>query len=138
MTLAIGGAVCLKQNNLIGGIAIAIYFFLRLLRGFQHRQWMAIVAAVVAMILPPKLVIAGFEAATDSQLDQGCPSVLWIAMGTDTDSWNRAPGWYNDYNYVTYDAADQNAAVAARIGKEKLMENLAEMRADPLRALEFF
>lgn len=138
LTLAIGAAVCLKENYLIGGIAIAIYFVLQMLRRFQHRQWMAILAVVAAMLLPARLIIAGFEKDTGAKLDQGCPTVLWIAMGTDMDSWSRAPGWYNDYNYVTYDEADQNADVAAQIGTEKVKENLAEMKADPARALEFF
>lgn len=138
LTLAVAAAVCLKQNYLIGGIAIAIYFVLQMLRHFQHRQWLAILAVIVAMILPPKLVTAGFEKATGTTLDQGCPTVLWIAMGTDMDNRSRAPGWYNDYNYVTYDEADQNAAVAAQIGNEKVKENFAEMKAEPARALEFF
>lgn len=138
LALGIGAAVCLKENYLIGGIAIVIYFFLQMLRRFQHRQWMAMLAVVAAMLLPSRLIVAGFEKATGAQLDQGCPTVLWIAMGTDMDSWSRAPGWYNDYNYVTYDEAEQNAELAAEIGTEKVKENLAEMAADPARALEFF
>lgn len=138
LILAIAAAVCLKQNYLIGGIAIILYFVLQMLRGFKHRQWMAIVAIVLAMILPSKWIIAGFEKATGATLDQGCPTVLWIAMGTDMDSWSRAPGWYNDFNYVTYDQADHNTEAAAEMGNAKVKENLAEMKAEPRRALEFF
>lgn len=138
LTLAIAAAVCLKQNYLIGGIAIILYFVLQMLRGFKHRQWMAMVAIVLAMIFPSKWIIAGFEKATGATLDQGCPTVLWIAMGTDMDSWSRAPGWYNDFNYVTYDRADHNTEAAAEMGNAKVRENLAEMKAEPRRALEFF
>ena len=138
LTLAIAAAVCLKQNYLIGGIAIVIYFVLQMIRRFQHRQWMAMVAVVLAMIFPSKWIIAGFEKDTGLPLNQGCPTVLWIAMGTDMDSWSRAPGWYNDYNYVTYDQANHDTDVAAQAGTIKLKENLAEMKADPRRTLEFF
>ena len=138
LTLFIGAAVCLKQNYLIGGIAIVLYFFLQMLRGFKHRQWMAMAAVVLAMIYPSRWIVAGFERATDTTLDQGTPTVLWLAMGTDMDSWSRAPGWYNDFNYVTYDRADHNADAAAEVGNAKLKENLAEMKAEPARAWEFF
>ena len=138
LTVAVAAAVCFKQNYLIGGIAIVIYFFLQMLRRFRHRQWMAMAAVVMAMIVPPKLVIAGFERATGAKLDEGCPTVLWIAMGTDMDDCPRAPGWYNNYNYATYDEADHDKETAAIAGKEKLTENVAEMKADSSRAFEFF
>lgn len=138
MTLALGAAVCFKQNYLIGGVAIAIYFILQMLRQFRHRQWVALLAVVFALLVPARLVLWGVEQGTHVTLDQGCPSVLWIAMGTDPDNNERAPGWYNGYNYAVYTEAEYDSAAAAAVGTAKVKENLAAMAADPLRAAHFF
>ncbi len=130
-------AVVLKQNFLIGAVALVLYFLLRLLR---HGTWQSAVAMVVVMlcaVLPNRLLPACYEHNSGASLQDGTPWVLWVAMGTDIDNTERAAGWYNGYNYVTYlDSAD--AAEAAEKGKEKLRENVEKIQADPWRAAEFF
>ncbi len=138
LAVGLGGlATVLKQNFLIGMVAMVLYFGLRWLRDRTWRRAAAVVAAAVCLVLPSRLLIAGYERANGLSLQEGAPAVLWVAMGTDLDNTERAPGWYNEYNYATY-VQSADAQQAALKGRDKLQENLAAIRREPGRAASFF
>jgi hypothetical protein len=135
-------AICFKQNFLIGAIAIAIYW---ILHAFKSKSWKDVikpVAALLALLLlmsvPTSLISGYFEKKTGIEAGEGTPSILWIAMGTDMDNTVRAPGWYNGFNYSTFTNSNYDSEESAKIGWEKVKENIEEMKADPDRALNFF
>ncbi len=135
-------AICFKQNFLIGAIAIVIFWALHLLKS---RSWKAIfkpagaiLALLLCMSIPSNLITLYFEEKTEIQLGEGTPSVLWIAMGTDMDNRGRGPGWYNSFNYNTFTQSNFDSDAAAEVGREKLLENIEEMKAEPGLAASFF
>ena len=134
-------AVFLKQNFLIGAIAIVLYWLLQTLceRG---RSLIKPIAAVLALLLfvsvPSELAKLYYEKKTGADLSGGTPAVLWIAMGTDLDNTSRAPGWYDHTNYTTYEDANYNTERAAELGVRRLRKNLKKIKKDPERAGIFF
>ena len=118
--LCISMAVLLRKNNLIGGIAITLYLLLLWIDRKDGRQLMAAAMAVICMIVPGKLLQGYVEEKTHSDLDGGCPAVLWIAMGTDIENEVRGPGWYNNFSYNTFADTGFQQELAAELGKEKL------------------
>lgn len=138
MCLSLGAAVLLKQNYLIGAVAMLIFLCLELLKTRDRRLIAGVLAVLLCVTVPGKVLYRYYEQKTGSTLDQGCPSVLWVAMGTDIDNNKRGPGWYNSYNFHTYLDADSDPETAAEQGKQKLQENLEKIQTEPIRSLEFF
>ena len=138
LALSAAAAVLLKRNFMIGVMALAIFFLLKLLERKNWRYLLTACVLAVCMVVPSQLLISGFEAVSGTQLNEGAPSVLWLAMGTDLDNTKRAPGWYDASNYDIYTDCDSSRAASAAIGKEQLAKNFADMRQDPARAYRFF
>lgn len=136
--LCISMAVLLRKNNLIGGIAITLYLLLLWIDRKNGRQLMAAAMAVICMIVPGKLLQGYVEEKTHSDLDGGCPAVLWIAMGTDIENEVRGPGWYNNFSYNTFADTGFQQELAAELGKEKLCENMHKIIQNPREAFSFF
>jgi len=139
----IGAAVAatFKQNFLIGVIAIVIFWLLDAMR-LRGKDILKPVVASLALILcfsvPSFLVRMYFEEKSDVKLGEGTPTVLWLAMGTDIDNRYLGPGWYTGFNYATYTNSGYDTEEAARIGNERLKENLEEIKENPKEALTFF
>lgn len=133
LALSAAAAILLKRNYMIGVMALAIFFLLKLLERKNWRYLLAACVLTVCMVVPSQLLISGFEAVSGTQLNEGTPSVLWFAMGTDLDNTKRAPGWYDSSNYDIYTDCGSSRAASAAIGREKLAENFADMRQDPAR-----
>lgn len=138
VVLAVGVAVLLKQNFLIGGIAIVIYLFLHCLRSRNVRLLAAMAALVLSMLLPAEGLKAWYGQAAGVELNNSSPTVLWIAMGTDIDNSKRGPGWYDSSSWNLYNEAGYNAEAASELGRQKLAENWKKMQAEPARAARFF
>lgn len=138
MLLFIAVAVLLRNNNLIGGIAMIIYLLLHMLRSPQKRKVLAAAAIIPCMLLPGSLVQHCFESRTGADLDQGIPTVLWVAMATNIDNRTSGPGWYDASSYLTYMEAGAQSEKAAAAGAEMLQQNVQKIRQEPARAALFF
>ncbi len=137
MLLFLSFAVIIRKNYIIGAIAVIIYISI----ASKARIWVRLVAifcVVLCSIMPMKLIISYFENVSGQNLDNGVPSVMWIAMGTDMNNKDRAPGWYNGFNYYTYIDVGYDSKAAAEIGKEKLNANIETIKNEPKAALVFF
>ena len=136
LVFAVVGAVlsvALRKNMLIGVIAIIIFISLEMLKKFSYKQIVLVGCILISMILPMKILPSLFV-----DENQGVPSVLWVAMGTDIDNEMRAPGWYDGSNNIIFEEADYDAATAGEMGKEKLAENLQKIKNAPLASAKFF
>ncbi len=137
--LCVAMAVALKKNYLIGGIAIILYLLLSFLQKPRFRK--AAIAAVVAvcMLLPNPLLIRAFEGRTNSDLRNGCPSLLYVAMGTNLDNRMRAAGWFDGSNARIYwNEANGRADESNRIALRLIGQNFQNMFKDPAKAADFF
>jgi len=132
-------AVCVlaRKNALVLGIAIGITLMLCAIR---QKQWlhMLVVVMMFAMCLgSPKLVERYYESRSGIEIQDGIPSVLWIAMGM--QDVGLGAGVYNSYNNSTYWASAQcNTERAAEIGREYITERVNEFMSDIPMAIDFY
>lgn len=131
-------SVMLKKNFMIGVIAMMIYIAVKTVKKYRHAYIAAICLLLVAMVLPMELLTLHFEKSAGLKLDEGCPTVLWLAMGTDIDNEERAPGWYDRSNYFIYTDSGFDKEKSEEIGNEKLKNNIEKIKKEPGRAVSFF
>lgn len=138
MVLSVGISVLLKQNFLIGGIAIILYLFLNFLQNKNIRQFAVMAILVLSMVLPAQGLKYWYGQASGIDLNNSSPTVLWIAMGTDIDNCKRGPGWYDSSSWNLYNQAGYNTEVASELGKQKMAKNWEKIKGEPARSFRFF
>ncbi len=138
LVLCLSASILIRQNNLVGAIAIGVYLLLHLSRRHGWKTLGALAAVLACMLVPSRLLTAYYEARTETSLQEGMPTVLWVAMGTDVDNVVRGPGWYDESTMKLYRSVECSAAKAADAGMEKLRNNWEKIKADPTRAAGFF
>lgn len=134
----LGAAVLLRSNYLIGVAAISLWELTMFFKTGQKGRLAVILAAIafsVGFSSLSKMLVSYITGAT---LDEGMPSVLWIAMGTDPENVYSGPGWYSDYCMTAYYEAGCDASVAAGLGAEKILDNLSYFVNNPGYAMEYF
>lgn len=138
LVLCLSASILIRQNNLVGAIAIGVYLLLHLSRRHGWKTLGALAAVLACMLVPSRLLAAHYEARTETSLHEGMPTVLWVAMGTDVDNEVRGPGWYDESTMKLYRSVECSAAKAADAGMEKLHNNWEKIKVDPTRAASFF
>lgn len=132
-------AILMKNNYLIGVLAILIFLALKMLKErFHWKNLTAAILLVLTLFLPQRILVSYYEGVTGQELDNGSPTILWLAMGTDMDNHMRAAGWYDGTNWNIYTDSGYNQEIAQQMGEEKLRENWAEIKANPSYALNYF
>lgn len=138
LVLCTAMAVVLRKNYMIGAAAILLYLLLQWLDKKNGRLLIAAAMVIMGMLVPGRLLQGYVEQKADAELDGGCPSVLWIAMGTDIGNELRGPGWYNKYSYTTYADTGFQREQAAALGWEQLRLNMHGIVQNPGQAASFF
>lgn len=132
-------AVLLKSFALILLVAQCIVLAVWVLRTGRWRALCFVLAAVV-MIQGSQWGIRQLYGWRDGQLVNEGPGMLtWAVMGLQSnwEGW-RAPGWYNNYNWDTYEECgfDHDATVA--MAKADLQKRLERFAGDPAYTKNFF
>ncbi len=118
------------------GIAFLIYFM-----GMGKK---AALVAIATVILSCILLPAGIQAyyKTVSGIDfEGAPMKLSIAMGlqeTDTNDSQRGNGWYNGFNFDTFEASGFDPELAEQIGNDSIRQSLQIYWNDPAQGARFW
>ena len=131
-------AVILKGNNLVGGIAMALLFFMRLLKERKLRYILMALALMIGIQASGPLTIAAYERESGIELNSGEPKLLYIAMGIWPENRENGVGRYCGYNDYTYGQANFDPEVANQMAKEHIAESVAHYMADPKDAVAFF
>lgn len=129
----------LRENYLIGGIALIIIFLLKV---FQDKKWthlLVVIGLICCLLVPAKLVNSYYEKATDSDLNNGIPSLLFVAMGLqeNIDTW-RAKGWFNAFTTDTFASCNYDAEAASAIALDSIKDRLSYFVENPGYAGSFF
>lgn len=129
-------AVMLRKNNLIPIIAVVLVVLFEALR--QHRAKLVLYAAVCALlsvsILP--LVVRYYEARSGSTLSSGVPAMAYFAMGMQEAM--RGPGWYNGFNFYTYQDTGLDTDATVEISRAAIAERLSYFSENPSEAASFY
>ncbi|MCI9141675.1 MAG: hypothetical protein HFH87_03515 [Lachnospiraceae bacterium] len=129
-------SVMFRKNSLIFIIAAVIVL---ILWGLLHRRPTFVLLAALCMacslaILP--CMQKFYEYRSGSTISSGVPAMSYFAMGMQESS--RADGWYNGFNFNTYQNADMNTEVAVAVSRDAIRERLAYFGANPAYAVRFY
>lgn len=129
-------SVQLRKNSLILIIAVVL---VSLLLWCQKRKTILLVFAVLCAvcsvsILP--LIQKGYELRAHNTLRSGVPAMSYFAMGMQESS--RANGWYNGFNFNTYQESDMNTALTNQISRDAIDERLSYFSEHPDYAAGFY
>lgn len=134
--LLLMAAVAVRKNSLIVIIAAVIVLLWEWLR--THRHYLLFYAAVLVVccvsVLPAIQRI--YEHRADSTLNTGVPAISYVAMGMQESS--RGNGWYNGFNFYTYEESHLDTAVTTEKSKDAIKASLSAFRADPGYAFRFY
>ncbi len=130
-------AVIIKNNYLIFAIGLGVYIFIRLLKKPGWHMGLAIVMVLAILLFGNSLVKGAAHAITGKDVGKGTASLSWLAMGLQDDS-GYYDGWYNGYNYSSYEDSGFDSEKQSAVAKSYIKERLEEFQRDPEMALVFF
>lgn len=129
-------SVLLRKNSLILIIAVLLVTLLEWI--ISRRPGLIIftfVCAVCAFNILP-LVQRLYEHRAGNTLRSGVPAISYFAMGMQESS--RGNGWYNGFNFNTYQAAGMDDAQTALLSQEAIRKRLSYFQSHPGYMAEFY
>lgn len=131
--------VPIRENALIFLIALVIATFIFALR---NRKPLMLVFAVLVLILPmlsTKGIKLYYEKQSGVTLDNEIPSINWIVMGMrGTLEDGKGVGYYDGYNYYTWNMNNMNKKEASDYSKKVMAEFFEQYKEDPVHAYKFY
>lgn len=129
-------SVMLRKNNLILLIAALIVILLEWIKSRRHELLLlGLLCGICGFFILP-LVQKGYELRSGSELSSGVTATSYLAMGMQESS--RANGWYNGFNFVTYQESGLNTDIANEISKRAISERLHYFKEHPGYAANFY
>ncbi len=129
-------SVLFRKNSLILIIAVLIVVLLQSMH--ERSRFLLIytfVCAACALTIQP-LTQALYEHRCDNSISSGVPAISYFAMGMQESS--RGNGWYNGFNFNTYQATGLDKEQTAQICKAEIAERLEYFRSHPGYTLNFY
>ena len=139
-TVSLALSVWVRKNSLILIIAVLIVL---LFEAMSQKNFTLLLSALLIgiasfSILP--LTVKYYEAKAESTLSTGVTALSYVAMGMQETSGEGAsnPGWYNGFNFDTFEDSGYDTNLANEISKEAIKNRISEFKADPKEALDFY
>ena len=133
----IGLSCLLRSNYLIGAIMMALVYLLYALKKKNLKVLICFALTLCIAILPQRGVETYYEWESGGPISSGEPKLLWVAMGLRDES-TVMGGWYDAFNYNTYEDTNYNGEVCTEIAKESIKSSINHFYNNPLYALQFF
>lgn len=133
---AFTASVMLRKNSLILIIAIVAA---AVLEGLLRKSKSLLVYAVLCVLLSVSILPLTqkiYEFRAGNVLQTGVPAMSYFAMGMQESS--RGNGWYNGYNFNTYQENDMDTAATVQASRSYITERSAYFRAHPDYAASFY
>lgn len=129
-------AVMLRKNSLIILIAIILVVLLEALKNGRRSLFLFAALCLVCSlsILPATQKV--YELRSGSTLRSGVPAMSYFAMGMQEAS--RGNGWYNGYNFNTYQESGMDSAAASEISRQFMEERIDFFQSHPGYAVNFY
>ncbi|MDR0963687.1 MAG: hypothetical protein LBM60_03625 [Clostridium sp.] len=129
-------SVLLRKNMLIPIVALSMVL---LLMSIYHKSWRRLVYSVILAvlsfcILPFTELI--YESRSGNEIATGVPPLAYVAMGMQEAS--RGSGWYNGFNFQTYQNSQMDTALTNEISTQSIQESLARFQESPSYAFRFY
>lgn len=129
-------SVLLRKNSLVIIIAVLLVV---LLESLFHKKMGGLLYCLALMILCLSVlptVQKIYESKADNTLKRGVPATTYFAMGMQEAS--RGCGWYNGFNFNTYQNTGMDTEQTKAIAQEAIKERLGIFQTTPGYAIEFY
>lgn len=134
--IALAGAVALRKNTLILTIAVVLVISLEAVRQRKPQLFCLALCYVAAACITLPLITHYYEHRAGNTLRSGVPPMSYFAMGMQESS--RADGWYNGFNFNTYQDTGMDTRLTNERSAEAIYERLAYFKAHPSYAFHFY
>lgn len=135
-------AVLIRKNSLIFIIAAVITLLCTCLQQCSENKkhalrllLLSVVTVLCSLSILPCL-IKFYEWRAGNSLKSGVTAMSYFAMGMQESP--RAAGWYNGFNFNTYDSTGMDSALANEISKAAISERIRYFQANPLECFRFY
>lgn len=134
--VSFAGSVLLRKNSLILVIAVILVLVFQWLKtGRRSLPALAAVCLILSVSVLP-LVQKQYELRAGNTLSSGVPAMSYFAMGMQTSS--RANGWYNGFNFDTYQETGMDKARTEELSRQAIRERLDYFAANPAYMAAFY
>lgn len=130
-------AVWAKGTGWILIIAAVIVTGLYAIRRRSGILFLCALLLVAAPLSANKLLTLHYEKVSGIAIEEGIPSIAWIAMGIHAEG-ERRGGWYDGYNQDTYMAFHCDREKTAAASREFFAERLKELSENPKEFVTFY
>ncbi len=131
-------AVCvsIRKNTLVLMIAVFIVLFFVSLSQKRYPLLILNVAYIGACLGTLPAIQYFYELRAGNYLNDGVPALTFIAMGMQYA--DRGNGWYNGYNFLTYENAGLNSALASDIASQYISQRLQYFSQNIGECIKFY
>lgn len=129
-------SVMLRKNSLIFIIAILIVVLLQALKKKRYSLLLFAVCCMVCALSILPAIEKYYELRSGNSISSGVTATSYFAMGMQEGP--RAKGWYNGFNFETYQDSGMNAEKANALSREAIAERLSYFRENPGYAASFY
>ncbi len=129
-------SVMLRKNTLILILAVLITVILTALAKRRQRLLLLALGCAVCCFFALPLTRFWLEQRSGSSLSAGVPPMSYFAMGMQESS--RGNGWYNAFNFDTYQACDMDTERTNEASQAAIRERLSYFKANPGYAASFY
>lgn len=105
-----------------------------------RRSGMLVLCALLLVASPlaaNKMLTVHYEKVSGIAMEEGIPSIAWIAMGIHPEG-ERRGGWYDGYNQDTYMALDCDREKTAEVSRDFFLERFRELIQNPKELVVFY
>lgn len=120
-------------------VAFLIIQIMLCLKSKKFLYILPILLTFPCVILAAKGMTALAENQSNYEYGEGCPKIMWIAMGMqESDAGAYYPGTYNGFNADVFIENDYNVQATAEIGKKAIIDRLQEWSKHPADMIDFY
>ena len=129
-------SAALRKNTLILIIAVCIALLWEWLRTHRHSLLLYGLCLMLGSLSILPAIQSIYEHRAGNTLNDGVPAISYFAMGMQEAS--RGSGWYNGYNFYTYQDTGMDTLATVSISKQAIRQRLEDFRKDPEYAFTFY
>jgi hypothetical protein len=134
--IAFAIAILIRNNYAIGLVAVVIVCFLIMIKNKKWSRVILISILIASAVLPGKIISQYYRSVSGTEFGNGTPMILWAAMGLQESS--IANGWYNGFNYNTFEEVRFNSDAASEIAKIEIAGRIEYFINHPKYTVDFF
>ena len=132
----LGVSYLIKTNAMIVIIALLIISFMHIINE-KNNKYLVFVVMVIVLSMSLKIItIQVYENKENTNLSESEPLVGWLAMGLQESE--RAPGWYNGFNYNNFESSGLKSNIAQENAIKEIKKSLQKFMYNPGYTKKFF